>query len=75
MDQPALDASDNVIYTTDNGSIYGLLEQPGNRTVMRWRWQLHGGYSDQITPQQSENVPPSLVLKHTLFGTRVPPGG
>jgi hypothetical protein len=81
MDQPALDANDNVIYTTDNGSIYGLLEQPGNRTVMRWRWQLHNGYTDQITPQQSVNVPPSLVLKHSLFGTPlaspigVSPGG
>jgi len=81
MDQPALDANDNVIYTTDNGSIYGLLEQPGNRTVMRWRWQLHNGYTDQITPQQSVNVPPSLMLKHSLFGTPlaspigVSPGG
>ncbi len=74
VDQPALDANDNVIYTTDNGSIYGLLEQPGNRTVMRWRWQLHGGYQDQITPQQSQNVPPSLLLKRTLFGTRLPSG-
>jgi hypothetical protein len=74
LDQPVLDANDNVIYTTDNGSIYGLLEQTGNRTVMRWRWQLHNGYTDQITPQRSETVPPSLMLKHTLFGTRVPPG-
>jgi hypothetical protein len=74
MEQPALDANDNVIYTTDNGSIYALLEQPGNRTVMRWRWQLHNGYTDQITPQQSITVPPSLVLKHTLFGTPLPPG-
>lgn len=74
MDQPALDVADNVIYTTDNGSIYAILEQSGNRTVMRWRWQLHNGYTDQITPQHSVNVPPSLQLKHTLFGTPLPSG-
>jgi len=71
LDQPALDGDDNVIYTTDNGSIYGVLEQPGNRTVMRWRWQLHNGYTDQLTPQRSETVPPSLQLKHSLFGSRL----
>lgn len=74
IDQPVLDASDNLIYTTDNGSVYAVLEQPGNRTTMRWRWQLHNGYTDQITPQQSVTVAPSLQLKHTLFGTRLPPG-
>ncbi len=75
LDQPALDASDNVIYTTDNGSVYSVLEQPGNRSVMRWRWQLHNGYTDQITAQESVTVPPALRLTRTLFGTPLPPGG
>ncbi len=75
IDQPAVDANDTLIYTTDNGSIYGLLEQPGNRTAMRWRWQLHNGYNDQITSQQTVAVPPSLRLKRTLFGTPLPPSG
>ncbi|MCS7309908.1 MAG: hypothetical protein NZ741_06765, partial [Armatimonadetes bacterium] len=74
LDQPVLDSNDLVIYTTDNGSAYAISEQPGNRTVMRWRWQLHGGYTDQLTPQQSVNVPPALVLRRTFFGTRVPVG-
>lgn len=73
VEQPALAPNDILVYTTTEGggspgSIYAVQEQSGNRTVMRWRWQLHSGGYEEPVGSRSQPVEPALRLRRNLFG-------